>query len=438
MKLTPYWWDQMQMTPGNEAMKAAHLPATDVDLLVVGGGFTGLSAALTAARLGKSVLVCDAGQMGLGASTRNGGICSGNIRYDHGTLETRYGREFADGVYAEGIEARLDLARFCAEEKIDCHLQMTGRFTGAMTPKDYDSLARNIEALNRIDGHEGWAVPRAEQHQEINTGRFFGGVVRAEIGGYHPGLFYEGLLRVVEQAGVLLSAYTPVMSIETDSQAGKKIQTEKGVVRAAQVIVATNGYTGTTRPFGRFLRRRLVPVQSCIMVTEDLGEDRIKQLMPALRMYGNTAALYCYFRPTPDRRRVLLGARSFDRLTPSARSVAYLGRKLAELFPELADVKTEYCWLGNVAFYSSQLPRIFTHDDIWYAAGYAGSGTVWARWLGKKTAEMAFGLSNQPSQFYGLPPKAIPFYDGYPWFINAVNTSYALKDRLKALLYARN
>ena len=174
------------------------------------------------------------------------------------------------------------------------------------------------------------------------------------------------------------------------------------------------------------------------MVTEDLGEDRIKQLMPALRMYGNTAALYCYFRPTPDRRRILLGARSFDRLTPSARSVAYLGRKLAELFPELADVKTEYCWLGNVAFYTSQLPRIFTHDDIWYAAGYAGSGTVWARWLGKKTAEMAFGLSNQPSQFYGLPPKAIPFYDGYPWFIKPVNTSYALKDRLKALLYARN
>lgn len=437
MKLTPYWWDQMQMTPGTAAMEPAGLPASDVDLLVVGGGFTGLSAALTAARFGKSVLVCDAGQMGLGASTRNGGICSGNIRHDHGYLEKHYGRDFADGVYAEGIEARLDLARFCAEEKIDCQLQMTGRFTGAMTPKDYDSLARNIDALNKIDGHEGWAVPRADQHQEINTDRFYGGVVRAEIGGYHPGQFYEGLLAVAGQAGVQLSAYNPVISIATDGQAGKVVQTEKGAVRAGQVIVATNGYTGITRPFGRFLRRRLVPVQSCIMVTEELGETQVRDLMPSLRMFGNTAALYCYFRPTPHRRRILLGARSFDRLTPSARSVAYLGRKLAEIFPELAAVKTEYCWLGNVAFNTSQLPRIFSHDDIWYAAGYAGSGTVWARWLGKKTAEMAFGLSNQPSWFFGEPPKAIPFYDGYPWFINAVNTGYALKDRLKAALHAR-
>ena len=437
MKLTPYWWDQMEMAPGQAANHDAGLPVTEVDLLVVGGGFTGLSAALTAARLGKSVLVCDAGQMGLGASTRNGGICSGNIRHDHSVLERQYGRDFADGVYAEGIEARLDLARFCEEENIDCQLQMTGRFTGAMTPKDYDSLARNIDALNKIDGHEGWVVPRAEQHKEINTNRFYGGVVRSEIGGYHPGLFYEGLLRVADQAGVQMSAYNPVLFIDTDSQAGKQVQTEKGGIRAGHVIVATNGYTGTTRPFGRFLRRRLVPVQSCIMVTEDLGESRIVALMPALRMYGNTAALYCYFRPTPDRRRILLGARSFDKLTPSGRSVAYLNRKLSELFPELADVKTDYCWLGNVAFNTSQLPRIFTHDGIWYAAGYAGSGTVWARWLGKKTAEMAFGLSNQPSRFYADPPQAIPFYDGNPWFINAINTGYALKDKLKSLFYAR-
>ena len=88
-------------------------------------------------------------------------------------LKNITGAAFADGVYAEGIEARLDLARFCAEEKIDCQLQMTGRFTGAMTPKDYDSLARNIDALNKIDGHEGWAVPRSEQHKEINTNRFW-------------------------------------------------------------------------------------------------------------------------------------------------------------------------------------------------------------------------------------------------------------------------
>ena len=178
--------------------------------------------------------------------------------------------------------------------------------------------------------------------------------------------------------------------------------------------MATNGYTGTSRPFGQFLRRRLVPVQSCIMVTEDLGENRIKQLMPALRMYGNTAALYCYFRPTPDRRRVLLGARSFDRLTPSARSVAYLKRKMCELFPDLADVQTDYCWLGNVAFNTSQLPRIFTHEGIWYAAGYAGSGTVWARWLGKKQLKWRSVSAINPASFMVSRQKRFPYMMATP------------------------
>ena len=130
-------------------------------------------------------------------------------------------------------------------------------------------------------------------------------------------------------------------------------------------------------------------------------------------------------------------ARSFDRLTPSARSVAYLKRKMCELFPDLADVQTDYCWLGNVAFNTSQLPRIFTHEGIWYAAGYAGSGTVWARWLGKKPRNWHSVSAINPASFMVSRQKR-SLYDGYPWFINAINTGYALKDRLKALLYARS
>ena len=158
MKLEPFWWDIDQ--PLAPRLPVGDMP-TNVDFVIVGGGFTGLSAALTIARQGRSVVVLDRGQPGFGASTRNGGICSGNIRPSHSALSNTHGSTFADDVYAEGITARLDLAKFCTEEKIDCQLQMTGRFTGAMSQSDYDQQAREVDRLNKIDGHAAHMVPKS-------------------------------------------------------------------------------------------------------------------------------------------------------------------------------------------------------------------------------------------------------------------------------------
>ena len=165
------------------------------------------------------------------------------------------------------------------------------------------------------------------------------------------------------------------------------------------------------------MRKRLVPAKSAIIVTENLGVDYVKKLMPKLRMYGDTSNLYSYFRPTPDRKRILLGSRGFDKIEVTDRTVSYLKQKLCLIFPELFNVKIDYCWQGNVGFTRPQLPVIFMHDEIYYAAGYAGSGTVWARWLGKKAAEIAMGTTNRQSIFYSSPPQSIPFYDGNPWFL---------------------
>ena len=154
IKKTPFWWDiKDSLVPFRE-----HKFPKMADFVIVGGGYTGLSAGLTIARKGRSVVVLDSGKPGLGASTRNGGICSGQIRVSHGMLSKRFGKEFADEAYAEGIEARLDLAKFCKEEKIDCKFQMTGRFTGAMCHGDYEIQKREADRLNKIDGHKAQMV----------------------------------------------------------------------------------------------------------------------------------------------------------------------------------------------------------------------------------------------------------------------------------------
>ena len=153
--------------------------------------------------------------------------------------------------------------------------------------------------------------------------------------------------------------------------------------------------------------------------------------MPTLRMYGNTANLYSYFRPTPDHNRILFGSRALENSEVSIKTLNYLKTKLSLIFPDLKKCKIDYCWEGNVCFSRSQLPILFEKNNVYYSAGYAGSGTVWATWLGKKVAEIAIGTTNKPSIFYGPPPKRFPFYDGNPWFLPAIQYYFSMRDKLK-------
>ena len=425
IKFHPYWWD----IPDKLTIEQnADLPA-EADVVIVGGGFTGLAAGLTMARAGKSVVIIEKNTPGYGASTRNGGICSGSIRPTHSTLMRRYGQQFADEVYREAVEARIDLTEFCDAEGIDCEFRMSGWFKGALSPRDYDKMASQAERLASSFGVPCYMVSRREQYKEINTDRFFGGMVENDIGGFHPAKFFAGLLKVVDAAGVLVFNQTEVLSIEDAANNTKVITSDKGAIRSPIVIIATNGYNTKKRPFNAFVRRVIIPVQSSIIVTEELGEDKIRTLMPAMRMYGNSAKLLTYFRPTPDGNRILLGARGAES-DPTMRTVRYLRNRLINMFPDLADVKIDYCWTGNVAFNRQMIPRIFSHKGIHYASGYGGSGTVWARWCGKKVAEQALGTANKASVFTGPPPASVPLYDGHPWFMPIINGYYYVCDVL--------
>ena len=256
MKKSAFWWDiDESLVP----LEYHNFPK-EADFVVEGGGYTGLSAGLAIARRGHSVIVLDGGNPGFGASTRNGGICSGNVRLSHGLISKKYGETFADEVYAEAIEARLDLTKFCEEVSINCELQMTGRFTGALSVADYDTQAYEAERLNKVKGHKAYMVDRKDQHSEIATDLFHGGMVREEIGGFHPAKFFVGLLRCAEKAGVCVFSNTTVIDINNELNGKKSIITKIGTIISGKVITVTNAYTGTRYRVGRFLRKRLVPL----------------------------------------------------------------------------------------------------------------------------------------------------------------------------------
>ena len=239
-KSKAYWWEI-----GDDLKPAQEMDTIpeNTDFVVVGAGYAGLSAALTVARQGKSVVVLDGGMPGFGASTRNGGICSGQIRPSLTTLRRKLGTAVANNIYSEGVDARDDLVKFCEDEKIDCQLQITGRFTGAMSQSDYDTQCREVEKLNEITGHKAYMVTKNEQRNEISTNLFFGGMVREEIGGFHPGKFFAGLLRAAEKAGVLVSFNNKALEILEGKAGVKSVITSMGKITAGKVIIATNAYT---------------------------------------------------------------------------------------------------------------------------------------------------------------------------------------------------
>jgi glycine/D-amino acid oxidase-like deaminating enzyme len=144
LKPTPYWWESAPCPVADPA----DIPGT-ADVGIVGSGFAGMTAALTLARAGRSVVVFDAMRAGEGASSRNGGICSGNIKFSFSALIDKFGVDQAKSIFAEGIAARTALIKLIEEENLDCGFKMVGRFDGANHVRDYDSMGRETDLLNR-------------------------------------------------------------------------------------------------------------------------------------------------------------------------------------------------------------------------------------------------------------------------------------------------
>lgn len=419
---TPYWWELAPPT-----LIEPQVVDGDCDAVIVGGGYAGLSAALTLARAGRSVQVFDASEPGIGASTRSGGITSGNLRPSISKLIKNFGPKNATAMYAESVAARGDLKNFIEEEKIDCQFSLSGRFSGACRPEHYDSLARDTELLNKNFNLDAFMVSKANQHTEIGSDYYNGGMLRPDIGGLHPAQFHRGMVERTLAAGAKIHSHTPICGIRRNGS-GHQVITNKGAVSTHDVIVCTNGYTDASIPW---LRRRLVPVASQIIVTEKLEPRVMDQLMPKGRMVSESRHMGHYYRPSPDNTRVIFGGRTYGNHQPDKPLPhQHLYQNLIQLFPILEGISISHVWWGFVAFPMQQIPHLVERDGVHYATGFCGSGVVWARWFGMKAAYRVLGFEAGDSAFANRVFRAIPFYNGHPWFLPAVQCWFSIRDKL--------
>lgn len=417
-KASPFWWEAA--APTDEG--SAPVP-TETEVAVVGSGYGGLSAALELARHGVDVTVLEAGLFGQGASTRNGGHVSGGVNLGKGASNSRAGST-AEDIFAESVDSLAHIADVIAREGIECHWRETGRFIGAATRTHFDQLKAKADLYNR-HGLGAALVPMERQREVIGSDRFFGGLAVDRAAQLHPGLYHRGLMTAARRAGARLCANAPVEAIERKGD-GFVLRTGAGAVAARHVVATTNGYTGKATPW---LRRRVVPINSYIIVTEELPEETAHALSPQGRTLSDSKRLLNYFRLTPDRRRLLFGGRGSFSGAPAEEVAEMLYGMMRDVFPQLDGVRITHGWTGNIAFTFDGMPHFGTHDGIHYGMGCNGSGVATMTWFGHQAALKIVG-GNRPSAFDGLPFPTRPLYSGNPWFLPYVGRWYQLLDKI--------
>ena len=429
MKLDAYWTDSAAAFVPN-----ARELAPQADVVVVGAGFTGLSAALTLARRGADVVVLEAGErVAAEASGRNGGHVNNGLAVDYAELAAKVGTERARAWYRAYDDAVDTVERVVRDEAIDCDFMRHGKLKLATRPNQLAALQRSAERLiaDRVDT-DVEVLDATAARAEVQSDRFHGGLLYKRSGQMHMGRFAQGLAQAAERRGARIHTNTCVNRLERiGSGHAHRVHTSRGSVLAKQVLLAT----GATRhgDYGSFgwLRRRIVPIGSFIVVTEPLGEARARRLLSGGRTYVTVANIHHYFRLTADHRLVFGGRARFAVSGPQsdATSGEILRQGLAEIFPQLHSVGLDYCWGGLVDMTQDRLPHAGERDGLYYSMGYSGHGTQMSVHMGERMAAVMAGEANaNPWQDRRWP--AIPGHFGPPWFLPAVGLYYRLKDKM--------
>ena len=420
MKPEVFWTDQF--SPDTPLPVSAVLPA-DVDVAIVGSGYTGLTAARVLAKAGSSVAVMDQYEIGWGASSRNGGMATPGLKQDIFKIHKKYGMDYAREFWRSSVDAIDLLEQIIIEENIDCDWSRKGHIALACKQSHYDELPEYAAWIKKEMGHEKTIVPREEIRSEIGTDTYFGGLSDESSGGLQPAKYVNGLARAVADLGVKLCKDTHVEKINRNGS-GHELITSKGDMKAQEVIIATNGYTDMLVPE---LKPKVFPVGSYIIVTEPLPQDLQDILSPKRRMFYDSKWFINYFRLTPDGRMLWGGRNDLSTDLDLNESAENLSQQVCKVFPELNDYEFTHTWTGKLGITFDLMPHIGNINGIHYAFGYSGHGLSIATYLGTELGLLISGEKDR-SPYKEISHQTMFFYREKPWFLPFAARYYRFLD----------
>jgi glycine/D-amino acid oxidase-like deaminating enzyme len=420
-KEIPYWLDPPPLTKSYSDKELA----AKTDVLVIGGGYTGTTAAIRLRQAGVDVTLIDAAKLGSTASARNGGMALTGLSESLTQIERKLGKAKVKQLFSESLESVKTVERLVAECQLDCDFHRYGHLETAFKPSHFEGLKYDQERLQEQFNHETQIITAAELKAEIDSSLYHGALLDPVSAGVHPAKYIAGLITMADNLGV--SLHEEVTAERVDQRGtGFEVRTNRGKIFANEVLVTTNGYTGPLTPW---LQRRLVPTESLMIATEELPEENARKLIPKGRMIYDTKIFLFYFRLAPDGKRLLFGGRPKSARKTLRQNAACLYQDLLTVYPQLNEVRIEYAWRGKIGFTRDRLPHIGKHNGLYYAMGYCGHGVALATYLGEKLSKMVQGIDPNTA-FVDLPFKVVPLYRGNLWFRPILYAYFSLIDRL--------
>lgn len=398
---------------------------TAADVVVVGGGFTGLSAALSAAEAGYSVILMEARRIGWGASGRNGGQMIPGMRWSAVDLAEKFGSDRARRLVALAMEATGSVRQRIARHAIDCDLR-DGHFHAAWKPAHLKEMAREKEMLERLIGYEGLRlVDRGETANYVATDRYHGGLFDAQGGHIHPLNYALGLARAAIAAGVRIFEDTPAIAMDHGTPV--TVTTPQGKVTAAHGVLACDADIGSVEPG---LGRMMMPVINYNVTTRVLGEGEARALIPSNASIAESRFVLNYYRLTSDNRLIFGGGEKYTPRPPvSIRD--FVRRHIEGVFPQLRGIELEHAWGGTIGVTMNRLPHFGRIGNSFFAHGYSGHGVLLSTLAGELVVEAMRGTAERFDLIAALPNQGFP---GGPLLRHPLYVLgmlwYALRDRL--------
>ena len=415
-----YWTEEYPL--GETYNVSTKLP-DKVDFVIIGSGYTGLTAARVLAKADSSVAVFDEKKIGWGASSRNGGMATPGLKQDIFKIYKKYGIEYAREFWKASVDAIDLLENIIQEEKINCDWSRNGHIALACKQSHYDKLPEYANWIQKELGHKKTLVSKEEIHSEIGTNYYYGGLSDEVSGGLQPAKYVDGLARACNDYGVQLFENNRVHSIKKLGEI-YEVVTNIGALKAKKVIIATNGYTDMLVPE---LKPKVFPVGSYIIVSDVLPEKLQKKLSPKGRMFYDSKWFINYFRLTPDGRMLWGGRNDLSTDLDLVESASILSRQVRTVFPDLEKTTFTHTWTGKLGITFDLMPHIGEVNGIHYTFGYGGHGLSIATYLGTEIGLLLSGQKKR-SPFEEISHQTMFFYRKDPWFLPFAAKYYQFLD----------
>ncbi|WP_273721505.1 MULTISPECIES: FAD-binding oxidoreductase [unclassified Bartonella] len=371
------------------------------DVIIIGGGFTGLSAAYHLAKSGVHVVLCEASRFGDGASGRNGGQLGTGQRQWVETLEKKYGFERSKALFDLAEEAKRDILSWCAMSNCQCDF-MRGQLSVTHKKRERASYQRHIETMQRYGYYGLTFMDRDETVKRLGSSFYHGGIYDADTGHINPLKLIVGLAKNAKNAGAKLYEKTQATGLERNGNHWRVI-TKRGNIRAEHVLLATNAYKLGLQGF---VEKKIFSLRSYIGATKPLEKD--SPILQGGESVDDSRFMVRYFRKSMDNRLLFGGVESYDNQYP-ANLEKRIKRQITEIYPQLHSVNLTHHWGATVAITVERMPYVRQlFSRITYCGGYSGHGVILAPFIGKLYAEWLTGKRERFSSFQDLKISSFP------------------------------